>query len=213
MNARATAPAQPEKWPLWPHDQFVNKQADDDGGCRQQNIVDEANNLGKRASLAVLGEMRAGKDADRTTQQHRDSDHYGAAVDSVKQAAIGAGRRRHLRHQFQVERAEAVDQRCRQNPYQPDQPKSCGGRREAERRDIGDFAPATRAAAWSVALLAAQAQQHDLGCRQDDECDDEKHESRARSTTRDRCRRSASVNSLAIAAAIELPGSSNDALT
>ena len=116
------------------HDQdLVDEEADDDRGRREQDVVDEADDLGELRVAAVLGHVGAGEDADRRAD---DDAHHGqdqAADDGVGEAAGAARRRRVLGEDRQREAGEAVPQKRRQDHDEPQR------RRTRSRRPTGPW--------------------------------------------------------------------------
>jgi hypothetical protein len=76
------------------HHQGVNEQADQDGGGREQDVVDEADHVGELGGLAVLGKVGAGEHADGGRHSDAEESEDQAARDGVGQAAALALRAR-----------------------------------------------------------------------------------------------------------------------
>src|SRR5690606_37175656 len=191
------------------------EQAQHDRGRRQQDVVDEAYDA---AQPAVAGELRqpgAGGDADRRAQQHGQAAEHEAADDGVLQAAgFRARRRRHPGEQLQAHRVQTLADRGPEDPVQPEQPEQRRRARQQQRAGIeqppaqveafagdGHQRPSRRFCRISISLAAASTTKVTMN------------------STKPRASRAdwyigvvASANSLAMLAAMELPGISSEAL-
>src|SRR5882757_5706643 len=78
------------------HDNLIDEQADDDRRRTQQDIVDEADDHAQAGIPAVLREVSPRKHADRRADQDPQQRHRAAAVDGIEQSPLAAGRRGHL---------------------------------------------------------------------------------------------------------------------
>ena len=112
------------------HDaQLIDEQADDDRGRAQQNVVDEANDRGEAGVAAVFGEIGAGENAERRSDDQPDHGDDQAADDRIQQAADDAGRRRHLGEDVDRKAADALPEQGRQ-----DDARASSGRKRSPRR-------------------------------------------------------------------------------
>ena len=63
----------------------------------------------------------------------RERRHDQAADDGIEQAAVGAGRRRHLGEDLEREAAEALPEQYAEDEHQPAEPEQRRGKRERHR--------------------------------------------------------------------------------
>ena len=114
------------------HQHLVDEEADHDGGRTQQDIVDESDDLGEKVLLAVLGEISPRQHADGRAQERGADGQDDAAEDGVQQAPLAPGRRRHLGEDAEIDGGDAVVEKRRQDPDQPDQSEGGGGHGDGE---------------------------------------------------------------------------------
>ena len=74
------------------HHERVDEEADQDGGRREQDVVDEADDFGELRALAVFGEIGAGQNADRRRDDDAEEGQDQAADDGIGDAAALACR-------------------------------------------------------------------------------------------------------------------------
>ncbi len=102
------------------HDRAVHKQADDDRGRAQQNVVDETDHRRQPVVLAVFGEIGAGEQPDRRADANAKHRHDDRADDGVEQATIGGTRRRRiLGENTKMQTRKAVVEQREQDQRQP----------------------------------------------------------------------------------------------
>src|SRR5690348_12185409 len=72
----------------------VDEKADHDGRRGEQDIVDKARASRKPAALAVLGQVRAGEDPDRRSDERSRGRHEKTADDRIQETTAASRRRR-----------------------------------------------------------------------------------------------------------------------
>ncbi len=194
----------------WQYHDGVDEQAEHDGRCRQQDVVDEANRVAQFGVTGELGQPDAGHQADRRTDQQADAGHQHAAVERVGQATLGTRRRSHAGEQLQVERVDALDDGGQQNPHQPQQAEGSGTTAEHHRNLVLETANPIQV------LAAGHILTHNPSLRERRDSIRRARASTMKVTTNNRKPRAisaercksvyASLNSLAITEAIELLG-------
>ena len=172
------------------------------------------------AVLAVLGEIDAGEDADRRADERRDADDHDAAEDRVGEAAGRARRRRHLREQRRRQRARSPSRRARTRIHSRNtMPKAIVASDIDEVEPVDEQAPAvdrrsarlvigasSRRLPFALARAARAAAASSASTM-----NVSTNSTRPSAISDARCTGSAaSLNSLASAEAIELPGSNSD---
>src|SRR6266852_2876013 len=123
------------------HD-FIDEKADYDRRSAQKYIVDEAHHDGEPRRFPVFRHISPGQDADWRANRNRQSSQHQTAYDGVEQAAVGSGRRRHLREYAQRQAAQSFVNQRSQDQYEPPKPQHCGADRQYDDDRVTQTAPA-----------------------------------------------------------------------
>src|SRR6185437_6077494 len=192
------------------HDDFIDEQADDDRRCAQQHVVDEAHHGAEPRPAPVFREVGSRQHADGRADQDAEHGHDGAAVQGIEQTALAAGRRGHFGEQMPRHAGQSMRQQGPQDRRQAGQARQGGhrGQREesavfrlAQRPPVHAADPPRRSNRRSMACAAAITVKVI------------KNNSSPRAISEEVYRSpTASVNSLAMAEEIVVPGARMEAL-
>ena len=182
-------------------------------GRRQQDVVDEAHDEGEAAVAAVFGQLGAGQHAERRADHERQTDIIRLPTMALagRPSLPGGG----VISVNTPRSMPAMPLPTSVHRIETRKTRPNSGAASARADDHGDVAAASgrrRVAsglAWGLMspALRSSAQQHVAGERQHDEGDDEQHEAQQRAGASDEAP-VASPKSLAITAAMVVPGSS-----
>src|SRR5690606_3088675 len=118
----------------------VDEETNDDGRCRQQDIVQEPCGGRQPTTLPVFRQIGTGQYTDRGADQCSDHGHGDTAKNGIKQTAISAWWRRGLCEQGQRKRRSAFKQQSEDNPEQPEQAKDHGGAGQSQQDPVDALA-------------------------------------------------------------------------
>src|SRR6185437_14276833 len=157
------------------HDeQRVDEQADDNGGRRQQDVVDEFGELGDPAAARIFRQVGPRQNPDRRRDDNGDGRHGDRAEDRIQEAAGGARRRRILGEHFGRDRAEPLHNQGDEDHGEEEQANYRRKDREPESDDVGGLA--ARVDGHVAPLFDVGTDQQPLGEGKDREGDHEADE-------------------------------------
>src|SRR5579859_1140488 len=146
------------------HHDLVNKQTDDDRRRAQQDVVDEADGQAQARIPAVFGQVRARQHADRRPDQNSQQGHHAAAIDGIEQSPLAARGWCHLRKEASRHTRYAMRYQRPENGRQTGEPREGGDQGQRQERAIFDLAqdppihttaPERRSSLRSIACAAA----------------------------------------------------------